>query len=218
MYALIRYTAATLMHSQRYLAPVLLFAGAVGIFSSNDDGPLPPVYSSCAAMLFVAATWFTIALVSVEEPTHRAITIVSAGGARRVLVATIAVAVLGSLAMSVIGLVLPLVFGNHPLSATDLVVGLVAQLTAAVTGIAIGLVSSRLVIRRQGYALVLALALVFPVLLTPGLAPVNSMLMLMGRVTVSGDLLVPLAGLFAVAVAVLAVAGTATHVVSTRRD
>jgi hypothetical protein len=218
MIALIRYTAATLLHSQRYLAPVLLFAGAVGVFSSSDDGPLAPVYSSCAAMLFVAATWFTIALVSVEEPAHRAITIVTAGGPRRVLLATIAVAALGSLAMSVIGLVLPLVFGDHPVSVVDLVVGLEAQLTAAVVGIAIGLVSSRLVIRRQGYALVLALALVFPVLLTPGLAPVNSMLMLMGRVTVAGDLFLPLAGLLAVAVVVLAAAGTATHVISTRRD
>lgn len=218
MIALIRYTAATLVLSQRYLAPVLLFSGAVGIFSSNDSAPLPPVYSSCAAMLFVAATWFTIALVSVEEPNHRAITVVSAGGARRVLVATIAVAVLGCLAMSVIGLVVPLFFGDHPISAADLLVGLVAQLTAAVTGIAIGLVSSRLVIRRQGYALVLALALIFPVLLTPGLVPVNSMLVLMGGGTVPGELLAPLAGLFAVAVAVLAVAGAVTHVVSTWRD
>jgi hypothetical protein len=218
MFALIRYTAATLLHSQRYLAPVLLFVGAVGVLASNDAGPLPPVYSSCAAMLFVAATWFTVALVSVEDPTHRAITIVSAGGTRRVLAATVAVAVLGCVAMSVFGLVLPLVFGDHPLSAVDLVVGTEAQLTAAVVGIAIGLVSSRLVIRRQGYALVLALALVLPVLLTPGLGPVNSMLVLMGRVTAAVDLVLPLAGLLAVGVAVLAVAGVGTHVISTRRD
>lgn len=218
MIALVRYVAATLLHSQRYLAPVLLFTGSVGVFSSNDAGPLPPVYSSCAAMLLVAATWFTIALVSVEEPTHRAITIVSAGGARRVLVAVVAVAVLGCLAMAGIGLVLPIVFGDHPVSAADLVVGLAAQLTAATVGIAVGLVCSRLVVRRQGYAFVLALALVLPALLTPGLVPVNSMLMIMGRATTSASLLVPVTGLLAVAVAVLVLAGAATHVVSTRRD
>lgn len=218
MTALIRYILATLLHSQRYLAPVLLYTAAVGVFSSNDDGPLPPVYSSGAAMLFVSATWFTIALVSVQDPVHRAITIVSAGGARRVLVATIAVAVLGCLAMSVIGLVLPLGFGNHPITALDLVVGLEAQLTTAAVGIAIGLVCSRLMIRRQGYALLLALALVLVVLLTPGLAPVNRMLVLMGQVTAAGSLLVPLAGLLVVGFAALGVAGAATHVVSSRRD
>jgi hypothetical protein len=218
MIALVRYVAATLLHSQRYLAPVLLFAASVGVFSGNDAGPLPPVYSSCAAMLLVAATWLTIALVSVEEPTHRAITIVSAGGARRVLVAMVAVAVLGCLAMAGIGLALPLVFGDHPVSATDLVVGLAAQLTAATVGVAVGLVCSRLVIRRQGYAFVLALALVLVSLLTHGLAPVNTMLMLMGNATTSASLLLPVAGLLAVAVAVLGAAGVATHVVSTRRD
>jgi hypothetical protein len=218
MFALVRYTSATLLHSQRYLAPVLLFTAAVGVFSSNDSGPLPPVYSSCAAMLFVSATWFTVALVSVEEPTHRAITIVSAGGTRRVLVATIAVAVLGCLAMSVIGLVLPLVFGDHQLSPIDLLVGMEAQLTAAAAGVAVGLLCSRLVIRRPGYALVIALGLVLPVLFTPGLAPVNSMLMLMGRVTTPAELFVPLAGMLAIAVAVLAAAGVATHLISTRRD
>lgn len=218
MIALIRYIFATLLHSQRYLAPVLLYAAAVGVFSSNDDGPLPPVYSSGAAMLFVSATWFTIALVSVQDPVHRAITIVTAGGARRVLVATIAVAVLGCLAMSVIGLLLPLVFGNHPIAPLDLVVGVEAQLTTAAVGIAIGLVCSRLMIRRQGYALVLALALVLVVLLTPGLAPVNRMLVLMGQVTAAGSLLVPLAGLLVVGFAALGVAGAATHVVSSRRD
>lgn len=121
---------------------MLLFVGAVGVLASNDAGPLPPVYSSCAAMLFVAATWFTVALVSVEDPTHRAITTVSAGGTRRVLAATVAVAVLGGVVMSVFGLVLPLVFGDHPLSAVDLVVGTEAQLTCAVVGVAIGLVCS----------------------------------------------------------------------------
>jgi hypothetical protein len=37
MIALIRYTSATMLHSQRYLAPVLLFMAAVGVSSSNDS-------------------------------------------------------------------------------------------------------------------------------------------------------------------------------------
>jgi hypothetical protein len=218
MIALVRYLAATLLHSQRYLAPVLLFAGAVGVFSSNDNGPLPPVYASCAAMLVVSAAWFAIALVSVEEPVHRAITVVTAGRAVRVLVATIVVALLGGAAMAVIGLVVPLGFGDHPLSAVDLLVGMEAQLTAATAGVAVGLVCSRLVVRRPGYAAVLAIALVGVLLLTPGLPPVNAMLVLMGRVSAAPDLVLPLAGLLVVAAGLLAVAGAVTHAVSTRRD
>lgn len=33
MLALIRYNAATMLHSQRYVAPVLLFMGIVGVLS-----------------------------------------------------------------------------------------------------------------------------------------------------------------------------------------
>lgn len=58
MIALIRYTSATMLHSQRYLAPVL-FMAAVGVSSSNDSGPLAPMYGLCAGALFVCATWFT---------------------------------------------------------------------------------------------------------------------------------------------------------------
>ena len=71
MIALIRYTSATMLHSQRYLAPALLFLAAVGVSSSNDSGPLSPIYGLCAGALFVCATWFTIALISVEDPAHR---------------------------------------------------------------------------------------------------------------------------------------------------
>lgn len=213
-----RYLAATLWQSQRYLAPVLLFVGVVGVFASGDGGPLLPVYAAYAGMLVVSGAWLTIALVNVEEPAHRAIVIVTTGSARRVLLATIAVSVLGCLGLSLIGLVLPLAFGDHPVSGADLFVGVQAQLTAAVVGVAIGLVSSRLVVRRQGYALVLALVLVLFAMFTPGLAPVNAMLLLMGHVTAAADLFLPLAGFLAVAAAVLTAAGVATHVVSTRRD
>jgi hypothetical protein len=80
MIALTRYTFATMLHSQRYVAPVLLFMGIVGVLASNDNGPVAPVYASSAAALFVCSTWLTIALLSVEDPTHRMITVVTAAG------------------------------------------------------------------------------------------------------------------------------------------
>lgn len=50
MSALIRYHFATMQHSQRYVAPVLLFMGTVGALSSNDAGSLAPVYAMLQSM------------------------------------------------------------------------------------------------------------------------------------------------------------------------
>ncbi|HET9253984.1 MAG TPA: hypothetical protein VFO16_02135 [Pseudonocardiaceae bacterium] len=218
MIALVRYTTATLLHSQRYLAPVLLFLAAVGISSSNDSGPLPPLYGLCAGVLFVCATWFTIALISNEDPAHRAITIVSAGSSSRVLLASVTVAILGCAALAVVGLVLPLFAGVHNAGAADLIVGGAAELTGAAMGISIGLLVSRLVIQRQGYALVAAIALVLTVLLVPGLPPVNAMIRLMASATRSAPLIWPALGSLTLALALLGLAAAATQFIATRKE
>lgn len=101
MIGLIRYTAATMLHSQRYLAPVLLFMAALGVSSSNDSGPLPPIYGLGAGTLFVCATWLTIALISIEDPAHRAIIVVSARHSGKVLLASVSVALISCLVLIV---------------------------------------------------------------------------------------------------------------------
>lgn len=218
MIALIRYTTATMLHSQRYLAPVLLFMAAVGVSSSNDSGPLPPIYALCAGELFVCAAWFTIALISIEDPAHRAITIVSSGDSRRVLLASVSVAVISCSVLAVIGVALPVLVGAHTVGISDLVVGMEAELTCAAMGISIGLLCSRLVIRRQGYALIVAIALVMTVLLVRGLPPVNVLFRLMVNATVSADVMSPVSGLLAIAVVVLVSSSVATQLIATRKD
>ncbi len=218
MIALVRYTTATMLHSQRYLAPVLLFMAVVGISSSNDSGPLPPIYGLCAGALYVCATWFTIALISIEDPARRAITIVSSGDSRRVLLASVSVAVVSCSVLAVIGLILPLLVGAHTVGISDLVLGLEAELTCAAMGISIGLLCSRLVIRRQGYALIVAVALVMAVLLVRGLPPVNVLFRLMTNATASGALISPAGGLLAIAVVVLVASSLATQFIATRQD
>ncbi|MYR58669.1 hypothetical protein GTY54_21325, partial [Streptomyces sp. SID625] len=95
MIALIRYTLATVLHTQRYLAPLLLFTGLLGVLTVNGGGPLPPAYASSAGALFVCSTWLTVALMSLDEPSQRAIVVVSAGGrSLRVLLAVIGAALL----------------------------------------------------------------------------------------------------------------------------
>jgi hypothetical protein len=215
--ALIRYTSATMLHSQRYLAPVLLFMAAVGVSSSNDSGPLPPIYGLCAGALFVCATWFTIALLSIEDPAHRAITVVSARHSGRVLLASVSVAIVSCLILTLVGVILPLLVGTHTGDRTDLVLGIEAQLTGASVGIAVGLLCSRLVIRRQGYALIAALALVMAALLVRGL-PVNVLLRLLANTTGSADLLGPAGGLLAIAAVILVASSLATQFITTRKD
>jgi hypothetical protein len=217
MVALVRYTFATMFHGQRYLAPVLLFLGALAVISRNDNGPLPPVYALCAGALFICATWLTMALISVEDPTHRAVTVVAAGRSIRVLLAAVAVALVSCLALTGAGLVLPLLLGTHTVEPADLGVGLEAHLVCACAGIAIGLLCSRLVIRRQGYAFVLALGLVMIMLLVRGL-PVNTLFNLMADTPTAAAVTTRAGTLLAVAAALLAVSTAATHHIAVRRD
>lgn len=216
--ALVRYAGATMLHSQRYLAPVLLFMAVVGVSSSNDSGPLPPTYGLCAGALFVCATWLTIALISVEDPAHRAITVVSAGRSSRVLLASVVVAVISCLILTVVGVVLPLLVGTHTVGAADLALGVEAELTGACAGIAIGLLCSRLVIRRRGYALIAAVGLVLVALLVRGLPPINVLLRVTANATKSADVLGPAFGLLAIGAVILVVASLATQFITTHRD
>ncbi len=218
MIALIRYTSATMLHSQRYLAPALLFLAVLGVSSSNDSGPLAPIYGLGAAALFVSATWLTIALISIEDPAHRAIAIVSAGHSVKVLLASISVAVISSSVLTVVGLMLPLLVGTHTVDIADLVLGVEAGLTGAAMGIAIGLLCSRLVIRRQATALIVALGLVMAVLLLPGFSPVNMLLRLMANTTESAALVAPAGGLLAIAVLILVACSIATQLVTIRKE
>ncbi|MGB9279833.1 MAG: hypothetical protein WCB57_07075 [Pseudonocardiaceae bacterium] len=134
------------------------------------------------------------------------------------LLASVSVAVISCLALSGLGVVLPLLVGTHRIEAADLVLGIEAELTGACAGIAIGLLCSRLVIRRQGYALIAALALVMTALLTRGLPPVNVLLRLLANTNRSAYLLGSAGGLLAIAALILVVSSLATQFIATRKD
>ncbi|SES45920.1 hypothetical protein [Actinokineospora terrae] len=217
MIALVRYTLATTIHGQRYLAPVLLFFAGVGISAGSDSGPLPGVYALNAGILLVCVTWVTMAVISVEDPTHRAITVVAARGPVKVLAAAIVVSALLAVGLTIIGLGLPLAMHPRPVTAADLPAGALAHLLCAAFGLAFGLVCSRLVIRRQGYALLAALFLVTAALLTTG-SPPNTLFKRMANTSNAADILPTAAALLPLGLAVLALAAALTHIVSVRRD
>jgi hypothetical protein len=177
--ALIRYYLAATVHGQRYLAPLLFDLAVLSVFTINDAGPLIGSYVVSAASLLLTSCWLTVTIVNLEDPVRRAITLVAAGGAMRVLAAEAGLAVLAGVVLIGVGTIFPIVSGSHSVTPGDVVVGILAQVTTAAVGIAVGLLSSRLVVPRPGYSLILALVVIVAVPLTPGLPPVHSMLRLM---------------------------------------
>ncbi|MGW1892276.1 hypothetical protein ACWCP6_18755 [Streptomyces sp. NPDC002004] len=217
MIALARYMLTVLLLSQRYLAPLLLFLGLVAVLTSSDTGPLAATYASVAGAMLLCSVWLTMALIGLEDQPHRSIVVVSAGSHLRVLLGTVGTAAVWCLLLTAAGLVLPLMFGTHTFGLADLALGTEAQLTCAFSGMAIGLVCSRLVFRRQGYALVLALVLVLAVLIGKGVSPVNIMLTHLQSASDSADVLVSTGVLLAVATAFLAAGVAITQAISLRR-
>jgi hypothetical protein len=109
------------------------------------------------------------------------------------------------------------VAGSHTVTPAALAVGALAQLTCAATGIAVGLVCSRLVIRHTGYAILAALGLIGTFLLVPALPPVAPIMRLLAASRPPAQMLAPLGG-FAAAAALLLAASTAFTISAAARQ
>lgn len=217
MRALTRYVLALLGRGQTYVPPLLLYAAAIVVLTTNDLGPLVGSYSACALTLFTCLVWLTVTVVNAQTPTQRAVTIVAAGNDRRVLVAdTVAATVLCGV-LTVVGLLYPVFGGEHEVTATAVAVGALAQIACGLTGIACGLVCSRPVVPRTGYAVVLASALT-GVVVVAALPPVGPVIRLLSRDDDPAALLGPLAGYTGLAAAVLVAGFLITLTVSRRRS
>ncbi|MEV0189780.1 hypothetical protein AB0I39_14745 [Kitasatospora purpeofusca] len=218
MTALVRYRLTTLLLSQRYLAPLLLFTALVTVLTSNDTGPLTAAHAASGLAMLLAATWFTTALAGLDDPAHRAVLAAATGGHRRLTAGTVLAALAACLPLTALGLLLPLLVGDHRPTAADLLLGVEAQLTCACTGVAVGLLTARPVVRRQGHGLLLALALLLVLTLGKGLPPVNLLLTRLSGHHRSADLVGSGALLLALAAALLGAAAVVAHAVAVRRD
>jgi len=161
--ALVRYQAALLLRSQRWLVPVLFYAAAVAA-GSNGGEPLGDALGWSAAMALPAAAWLTRCCLTNEPAAARAC-LAAAGGARRAHVSALVVAGAGALLLPIVGtgfeiLVSAAPHGGPGRSAV-IGAGFVAGLTAALTGTAVAAVCNPPVIRRTGAAV---LATVFAVI------------------------------------------------------
>jgi len=179
MTAVYRYLAVGVLHRQLYLPPVLLFAVVVVVGSRGDGGPLLPLYALWVGAILVSSLWLTVAVLATEDVVQERITKVTARRMWYPLVAAVLVTLSFDVVMAGAALSFPLLVGVHPTSGTDLLVGFLAQLAAAGTGVIVGLFCSRQVLPRPGYALLLAAIAVLALLLVRWIPPVNALIRLL---------------------------------------
>jgi len=213
--ALYRYLLTSVLLSQRYLPPTLIFLAAMAVGTTSDNGPLESSYAFCVLAMLVCTTWLTVSIVSHEDPTQRKITLVTIGNSLRVLTITVAVVLTWCVPLVAIGLVYPIVTGKHDVTAGALATGAVAQLSAAMIGISIGLLCSRLVIPRIGIAMLTAAAAILAVLLIRWISPIRALMTLLSDDRASA---VPLTLLTTASAAILIAALLTTRTLADRKE
>ncbi|MFJ9852623.1 ABC transporter [Streptomyces sp. NPDC101150] len=214
MIALLRYQAALLVGSHRWLPPVILYAAylAVGI---QTGGPILDGFGVAAAGLLPVAVWLTRICVTNEPPAARNCAAAAAGPGRVhlacLLTATFASLLLALLGTAFVALVSDAHFLHHRVAVPLLpatVAGLLTALACVLLGAAIGALCNWPVLRSSGSAIPAGL-LAALLLLVLGASPANAALS--GLVTGSehGTVSIPwlpLAGTVPIAVAAVAAA------------
>ncbi|MFJ9739029.1 ABC transporter [Streptomyces sp. NPDC101166] len=214
MKALLRYQAALLVRSQRWLPPFLLYAVFLGVGVQSGQPVLDSLGYAAAALLPVAA-WLVRICVTDEPPAARTVVAAAAGPARAhlaaVLVALTAAAVLGTAATAVLALISDPVSADHqqriPLPEAA-AAGLLAALTCALLGTAVGALTAWPVLRTPGRAvpsLLLAALLALVATGSPAQAAVQGLVSGSRSATVHPPLL-PLAAAALISAAATAVA------------
>jgi hypothetical protein len=184
MTALLRYQAALLVRSQRWLPPVILYAACLAIGVQGGQPVLDSLGWAAAALLPVAA-WLVRICVTNEPSAARSCTAAAAGPVRAhlasVTVALVAAVLLGVAATALVTLI------SDPTSTdrTERVptvpagaAGLLAVLACALLGTAVGALTSRPLLRSRGRAvpaLLLGALLALVVTGSPARAAVTSL-------------------------------------------
>jgi hypothetical protein len=212
--ALLHYQSALLLRSQRWLAPVILYAAFLAVGVQSGQPVLDSLAYAAAALLPVAA-WLVRICVSNEPPAARSCTAAAAGPWRAqlacLLSAFLATAAFGAVATLAVAVISDPASTDHRTAVNRFAAGaagLLAMLVSALLGTAIGAVTSRPLLRSPGRAIPVMLLASLLALVTTG-SPAKAALT--GLVTGSRDgvvpvLLLPVAGAGVLAVAAVGVA------------
>jgi hypothetical protein len=152
--ATFRYTMADVVRSNRFALPLVPFVVGVPLLYSNQSPPLDG-YAATAALLYPVAAWFGVAVCNSEDDVRLDVTIATKGGWLAVYAAKLLTALLLVLALVPVAVAYPILARAFapPASRGDVLIGIAAHLLCALPGLALGVLFSRLVIRRQAYAL-----------------------------------------------------------------
>jgi hypothetical protein len=208
--ALLAYQSGLLLRSQRWLAPVVLYAAVLAIGLQNGQ-PILDSLGYAAAGLLPAGAWLARICVSNEPPAARSCTAAATGPWRAhcasLLTALLATALLGALAALVVALAADGVSTDHRVPVPVLPAagaGLLAAWTCALVGTAVGAVTTWPVVRSTGAGVAGLLLGTVLTLVAPG-SPARSAITAM--ITGSQDGVVRLPALPFLGAVVLAVAG-----------
>ncbi|MEV5952420.1 ABC transporter [Streptomyces sp. NPDC051987] len=158
MTALLRYQAALLLRSQRWLPPVILYAVFLGVGVQSGQPVLDSLGYTAAALLPVAA-WLVRICVTGEPAAARACVTAARGPARAhlaaLLTALAVAALLGTAATLVVTVISRHATNDHrfPVSPVQAgAAGLLATLACALLGSAVGALTNRPLLRSPGRA------------------------------------------------------------------
>ncbi|MDX3191136.1 hypothetical protein PV458_22235 [Streptomyces sp. MN03-5084-2B] len=164
MFALTRYYLALLGHSQRYLPALLAYLALCVILYADPNSPPLPLFGVSAGGLLVVSCWLTIALLDIEDPVQRLVTLSHARQWRRMITGAILTVLACSLVLTAITEVWSAI-KSFKVEPSALAIGLLAHFACAVLGIAIALPCSRLLVHRVGWTVLAAVITLVVVLL-----------------------------------------------------
>lgn len=213
MLAMTRYYFVLLGHSQRYLPALLAYLALCVILYADPNSPPLPLFGVSAGGLLVVSCWLTIALLDIEDPVQRLVTLSHARQWRRLITGAIFAVLACSLVLTVITEVWS-ALKSFKVQPSALGIGLLAHLACALLGIAIALPCSRLLVSRIGWT-VLAAVITLTVVLLAKIPLVHPLLhALTDEEPVAG----PLALALGTSVALLAVSFFAVSALVRRRS
>nr|WP_166639678.1 hypothetical protein [Amycolatopsis sp. SID8362] len=159
-----RYYFVLLGHSQRYLPALLAYLALCVILYADPNSPPLPLFGVSAGGLLVVSCWLTIALLDIEDPVQRLVTLSHARHWRRLVTGAILTVLACSLVLTVITEVWS-ALKSFKVQPSALGIGLLAHLACALLGIAIALPCSRLLVHRIGWTVLAAVVTLIVVLL-----------------------------------------------------
>ncbi|WP_329269654.1 ABC transporter [Streptomyces sp. NBC_01451] len=221
MTALLRYQAALLVRSQRWLPPFILYAVFLGVGVQGGQPVLDSLGYAAAAVLPVAA-WLVRICAGNEPPAARAAVAAAVGPGRAhlacLLVALAAAVALGTTATVVVTLISDPASADHRIRVEPLPAGgagLLAALVCALLGTAVGALTTWPLLRSPGRAVPAMMLAALVAMVVTG-SPARSAITSLVTGSRSGTIPVPLLPLAAAALVTVAAIAAACALTSRR--